>query len=67
MSKPREDLTDGGFINWNKPPAKDAVERAYEDGITDPAAIAAWAKKRFDMDLTAEQIVAILAARNPAE
>jgi hypothetical protein len=57
----------GGVVNWDKPPVKDAVERAYEDGITDPAAIAKWAKDEFDLDVTPEEVVAILAARKPGE
>ncbi|MFO0850842.1 MAG: hypothetical protein U0871_20140 [Gemmataceae bacterium] len=55
----------GGVVNWNPPPAKDAVERAVEDGMKDPAAIAKWAKDEFGLALTPEEVVKLWPGQPP--
>lgn len=57
----------GGVVNWSAPPAKDAVERAVEDGMKDPAEIAKWAKDEFGLDLTAEEVVRLWPGQAPAD
>jgi hypothetical protein len=50
-----------GGVNWAPVPALDAVQRAVEEEkLTDPAAIVAWAKQRYQLDLTTEQVAALL-------
>lgn len=56
MSQPQKPPITPPVVNWNPPPKEEIVQTAVEDGITDPQKIAEWAKQRFHLDLSLDEI-----------
>lgn len=49
-------------VNWDPPNCEPTVQRALENGLTDPAEIARWAKEQYGVEFSLDQIRAALQA-----